>query len=174
MDHSDSDGEHEEVTHQKHSFFLKPLPTEDSRIYVGIVEKQVTVGMIEDWKRRCAVLTREGLSRGDVKSCFRVLKLPHSLQILQALIQNVSSMRSEDEVSWDNFKLLAQNAAWSDLTVDCIPLDQIENVKFEVKDLVESGPAVSSPKHSPSELPEPKKVIMVGLLSHRRVILQES
>jgi voltage-gated sodium channel len=62
-------------------------------------------------------------------------------------------MRSEDEVSWDNFKLLAQNAAWSDLTVDCIPLDQIENVKFEVKDLVESGPAVSSPKHSaPSEL----------------------
>jgi hypothetical protein len=48
----------------------------------------------------------------------------------------------------------AQNAAWRDLrvTVDCIPLDQIENVKFEVKDLVKSGPAVSSPKHSSSEL----------------------
>lgn len=73
------------------------------------------------------------LDANELQKCLGILNLPNCMTTVKVLLQQLDPDES-GTLDWDEFQVLAQQAAWSNFVVDFIPLAEILDVTFEVID----------------------------------------
>ena len=71
------------------------------------------------------------LDESEVQGCLAELNMPNSDKTVQALMSQIDA-DGTGTLDWEEFKILAKQAAWTNIVVDYIPLAELTAVTYEV------------------------------------------
>eukprot|EP00277_Geminigera_cryophila_P032729 CAMPEP_0173126910 /NCGR_PEP_ID=MMETSP1102-20130122/57457_1 /TAXON_ID=49646 /ORGANISM="Geminigera sp., Strain Caron Lab Isolate" /LENGTH=740 /DNA_ID=CAMNT_0014036387 /DNA_START=163 /DNA_END=2382 /DNA_ORIENTATION=+ len=75
------------------------------------------------------------LDKAEIQSCLATLNMPNSDTTVELLMKQLDPDGS-GTLDWEEFQVLAKQAAWSNMVVDYIPLAEILDVSFEIQNKV--------------------------------------